>query len=260
MTRVPKGVGWLLYMNFNKNIIFYKRMLKKIINTILLKCSNRNSRVDYLRKIGVRCGDDVHFYGSSNVFVDENFPWMLTIGNNVHITSGVHILCHDYSWIVGKNYYKEVLGGVGKVSIGNNVFIGTDAIVLMNTEIGDNVIIGAKSVVSGKIPGNCVVAGTPAKPIMSLKEYWERRKTKQYVEAVQAVVEFKRRFGEYPPKEKIPAYFYLFEPRDKASIERNEVFKSRLSLDGDYDACIDNFLKSKPMFDSYESFLSSIMD
>ena len=237
-------------MNFIKKVIDY------------LKVGNKydvNSRIEHLRSIGVSIGEDVHFYGGSHVFIDENWPWMLTIGNHVHLTSGVHIICHDYSWVVGKNYYHEVLGGVGKVSIGNNVFIGTEAIVLMNSEIGDNVIIGSQSVVSGKIPSNCVAVGSPAKPIMTLDEYWERRKSKQYKEAVQLVVEYKKRYGEYPPKEKLPAYFYLFEPRNK-SIENNPVFKSRLNLGGNYEVCLDNFIKSKPMFDSYESFLNSLSE
>ena len=182
---------------------------------------------------------------------------MLSIGNHVHLTSGVNIICHDYSWIVGKNYYHEVVGGIGKVSIGNNVFIGTEAIVLMNSEIGDNVIIGVQSVVNGKIPSNCVAVGSPAKPIMSLDEYWERRKSKQYQEAVHIVLEYRKRYGVFPPKEKLPAYFYLFEPRDLA-IKNNEVFNSRLKLGGNYEACLNSFLNSNSMFDSYESFLDSI--
>ena len=60
----------------------------------------------------------------------------------------------------------------------------------MNSEIGDNVIIGARSVVSGIIPSNCVAVGTPCKPIVSLDEYWERRKSKQYKEARQLVIEY----------------------------------------------------------------------
>ncbi len=37
--------------------------------------------------------------------------------------------------------------------------------ILENAEIGDGSIIGASSLVKGKIPNNCVVAGTPARMI-----------------------------------------------------------------------------------------------
>lgn len=238
------------------------RKIKKIFVEALAKVLHYDQglSVEALKKMGAQIGDDVHLYGGAHVFIDKNFPWMLTIGNHVHLTSGVHIICHDYSWIVGKNYYHTVLGGVGKVTIGDNVFVGTEAIVLMNSEIGDNVIIGAQSVVCGKIPSNCVAVGSPAKPIMSLDEYWKRRKSKQYDEAVQLVVEYKKRHGVYPPKEKLPAYFYIFEPRIRESIENNPVFKSRLKLGGNYETCLNDFMHSEPMFDSYESFLKSISE
>jgi acetyltransferase-like isoleucine patch superfamily enzyme len=51
------------------------------------------------------------------------------------------------------------------ISIGNDVFIGGNSIILKGVEIGDRVIIGAGSIVSRSIPDNIVVAGNPARPI-----------------------------------------------------------------------------------------------
>lgn len=183
------------------------------------------------------------------------FPFMLSIGNNVNITSGVRILNHDYSWSVLKNKYNLVLGGVGKVCIGNNVFIGVNSIILMNSEIGDNVIIGAGSVVHGKIPSNCVIAGSPAKVICTLDEFLKKRKERQYKEASDIVKNYRNRFGKNPPKEILPAYFFLFEARTKIS---NPAFISRLQLTGNYDETLKEFLNTEPMFKSYEAFLNSI--
>ena len=50
-------------------------------------------------------------------------------------------------------------------SIGNNVFLGVNAIVLMGAHIGNNSIVGAGSVVTGKFGDNSVIAGNPAKII-----------------------------------------------------------------------------------------------
>jgi putative colanic acid biosynthesis acetyltransferase WcaB len=53
-------------------------------------------------------------------------------------------------------------------SIGNNVDIGSNVCIIGKVEIGDNVIIGAGSVVVKNIPSNCVVVGNPAKIIKYL--------------------------------------------------------------------------------------------
>lgn len=52
-----------------------------------------------------------------------------------------------------------------KIIIGNHVWIGQDATVLYNTEIGDGSIVGTKSLVKSKFPNNCVIAGNPARLI-----------------------------------------------------------------------------------------------
>lgn len=87
---------------------------------------------------------------------------MLEIGNNVKITAGVTILTHDFSWCVTSGLEGHILGGVGKVKIGNNVFIRMNTTILKGADIGDNVIIGANSLVTGKCESNSVYAGSPA--------------------------------------------------------------------------------------------------
>ena len=90
---------------------------------------------------------------------------MIKIGNNVHITRGVIIVAHGYDWIVLKNKFGDQYGSAGKITIGNNVFIGMNSIVLKNVEIGNNVIIGAGSIVTKSIPNDCVAVGVPAKKL-----------------------------------------------------------------------------------------------
>jgi acetyltransferase-like isoleucine patch superfamily enzyme len=57
---------------------------------------------------------------------------------------------------------------VAEVTIGKNVFIGTNAIVLKGVTIGDNTVIGAGSVVTKSIPANVIAAGNPCRPLRSL--------------------------------------------------------------------------------------------
>lgn len=47
-------------------------------------------------------------------------------------------------------------------TIGNNVFIGTGAVIVGKIKIGDNVIVAANSVVTKDVPDDCYALGTPA--------------------------------------------------------------------------------------------------
>lgn len=55
------------------------------------------------------------------------------------------------------------------ISIGDNCFIGMNSIILKGTTIGNNVVVGAGSVVHGTFPDNCIIAGNPAKIIKHIK-------------------------------------------------------------------------------------------
>lgn len=143
------------------------------------------SMLNYMRKSGVRCGVNCVFYEPYSCTVDMTNPKLLTLGDNVRITHGVTILTHDYSWSVISGVYGECLGGVAPVTIGNNVFIGMNTTILKGSVIGDNVIIGAGSVVSGNCDSNSVYAGNPVMKIRTLEEHYRIRKRKSHEEALQ---------------------------------------------------------------------------
>lgn len=54
------------------------------------------------------------------------------------------------------------------IVIGDNVWIGLNAIIPKGTEIGDNCIVSAGTVVKGKFPANSVITGNPAKVVKTL--------------------------------------------------------------------------------------------
>ena len=68
-----------------------------------------------------------------------------------------------------------------KVIIGDNVWLGRDVTICKGVTIGDNCIIGTKSVVTKSIPSNSIAVGVPAKVIGSYGDYMDKR-SKQYVE------------------------------------------------------------------------------
>lgn len=94
------------------------------------------------------------------VVLDKLFPEGIHIGENTLVAGGVKILSHDHCKRVGNNQ-----PFLTHTFIGKNCFIAVNAIILPGVKIGDEVIVGAGSVVTKDIPSNTVVAGNPAKII-----------------------------------------------------------------------------------------------
>lgn len=109
-------------------------------------------------------------------YIDPTHCFLIKIGDNVTFSIRVTVMAHDAST-------KEFLGysKIGRVTIGDNVFVGANTTILPGVQIGNNVIIGAGSVVTRSIPDNMVAAGNPAKIICSLEDYKTKWKTDGHV-------------------------------------------------------------------------------
>lgn len=116
---------------------------------------------------GVKMGKNVYI-GTRKIDLTHGF--LLEIGNNVTL-SDCRILLHDASTKMFLGYSR-----VGKVVIGDNVFVGADAVILPNIKIGNNVIIGAGTIVTKDIPNNSVVVGNPGRIVNSCDGYIEKNR------------------------------------------------------------------------------------
>lgn len=123
---------------------------------------------------GLEIGVNVHILDS---YIDPLYPFLIRTGDNVTITSSA-LITHDASM-------KAILGKalIGRINIGNNVFIGYGSIILPDTTIGNNVVIGAGSVISRDIPDNCVVVGN-SRVIGTHADYMAKLKTKMQTRPV----------------------------------------------------------------------------
>ena len=145
-------------------------MIRKLILFLrkhILKIDDR-SQLDIAIENGLKLGKECHIMGEC--IIDPGHCWLIEIGNRVTLAPRVHILAHDAST-------KRMLGYtlIGKVIIGDDVFIGAGSIVLPNVTIGNKVIVGAGSVVKHSIPDNSVAVGNPAKVICTYEEYKTKR-------------------------------------------------------------------------------------
>lgn len=140
-------------------------MLNRIINFYRKRFW---SAIKYGRSIGVTIGEDCVFgkisYGSE--------PYLITIGNKVQITDDVKFFNHGGAWVFRKKYPN--FDFFGKITIGDNVYIGNNVLIMPGVTIGSNVIIGAGSVVTKSIQDDSVVVGNPARIISTLDQLEEK--------------------------------------------------------------------------------------
>ena len=87
----------------------------------------------------------------------------IQIGSNFLFAPGTTIVSVNHGV---NNEYKDV--NTKPVVIGNNVWLGANVIILPEVNLGDNVVVGAGSVVTKSFPSNSIIAGNPAKLIKSL--------------------------------------------------------------------------------------------
>ncbi len=122
----------------------------------------------------------VQIHRGTRVFVNDGGH--LEIGARSYINDCSTVTCFEHirigsgcsiSWntnVLDTNVHELVVQGTPRprsqrVTIGNQVWIGTGAIVLAGVTIGDGAIVAAGSVVTSEVPGGVVVAGNPARVV-----------------------------------------------------------------------------------------------
>ncbi len=146
------------------------------------KPSDKQRREDLLRQIFGKLGEKPYvepnifcgfgynieagdrFFANNNcVFVD---PGKITFGDDVKIAPqcGFYTALHP----LDPDQRKANLEAAYPITVGNNVWFGGGVKVLPGVTIGDNVVIGAGSVVSRDIPSNCLALGNPCRVIREI--------------------------------------------------------------------------------------------
>lgn len=185
-----RPVMWIMKIEYGKNlalkgipVIFNRKGAKlKIGNHVTIKSSFLSNLVGlYSRTIiiartpgaSIVIGNHVGISGTT-IYARKG----ITIGDNTVIGGNCKILDNDFHPLdaaAREQLFQDIHGGdaadlipAKAISIGRNCFIGCNSIILKGTCLGDNCVVGAGAVVSGKFEKNSVIAGNPARVIKQI--------------------------------------------------------------------------------------------
>lgn len=150
---------------------------RELYRKVKSKYLQRFNKLKYIKLVGVNISkrneeESVFLFGKIDWGTE---PWLISLGYNVYITDGVKFLTHDGGTLLFRDEIFD-LEITKPIKIGDNVYIGNNAIILPGVKVGNNVIIGAGAVVTKDIPENSVVGGVPAIVIKNLDDYLSKVK------------------------------------------------------------------------------------
>lgn len=146
----------------NRYIRFPKTLRYWVAKTVFKKCG-KNVNVEKGADFGT--GEGIVIGNNSGIGVNAHVRGPLTIGNDVMMGPDVIILTQNHKFddvtipMYKQGYEKK------EVIIGNDVWIGTRAIILSGITIGNGAIIAAGAIVTKSVPDFAIVGGNPARII-----------------------------------------------------------------------------------------------
>lgn len=150
---------------------YTKKQLRRLRISLIFE-SKRRTKYIIKHKVFKSVGDNF-FFQPRMIPAD---PELIKFHNNVTVASGVTFINHDLIHNVVNNIGENIPYSCGCIEVMDNVFIGSNSIILPNVKIGPNAVIAAGSVVTKDVEPNTVVGGNPAKKICTFDELIEKRK------------------------------------------------------------------------------------
>ncbi len=187
MTEYERMVKGLLYNPGDEEILNEQfPFLDKLWNFNQLKPSDFEKKTAYMKEVFAECGENCyielpfranwgghHVHFGSNIYANSNFTCVddghiyigdkVMIGPNVTIATAGHPIEPELR-ARGLQYNKDV-------HIGENAWIGANAVILPGVKIGKNVVIGAGSIVTKDIPDNVIAVGNPCHILREVGEH-----------------------------------------------------------------------------------------
>lgn len=163
------------YRHLGRHSVVYKPIMvrgRKYVS-IGKECFIRNgARIEVIERYGkshftpeLTIGDHTTFEQNLHLTCAQK----ITIGQGCVFLANICITDIDHTFVDTDRLIENELQ-IHEVIIGNNCFVGMGSFIFAGTELGNNVVVGANSVVKGKYPDNVMLVGSPARVVKKYDE------------------------------------------------------------------------------------------
>ena len=110
----------------------------------------------------VRIGEDSHVQPRCQL---SAYLAAIELGRNVQVAPNCAFFSYDHGTDPDVTMQDQPLRTRGPISVGDDVWFGVGATLLLGLTIGDGAVIGAGAVVTADVPENAIVVGVPARVV-----------------------------------------------------------------------------------------------
>ena len=137
--------------------------VQKSIHMMARSCIHGGLRMALYRAMGISMGR--HVYVGMDTWLDDQFPELIRIEDDVVISFRVTVVVHDDARRMDRVEPGQLEGTVAPVVLRRGCYLGAGALILPGVVVGERSVVAAGAVVTRDVPAGKVVAGVPARVI-----------------------------------------------------------------------------------------------
>jgi acetyltransferase-like isoleucine patch superfamily enzyme len=138
-------------------------LFQKVVHMLARFCIHGGLRVWLYRLMG--CSIGRHVYIGLDSYLDDQFPELIRIEDEVVISFRVTIAVHDDARRMDRIAPGQLEGTVAPVTLARGCYLGAACLVLPGVTVGERAVVGAGSVVTRDVPPGKVALGVPARVV-----------------------------------------------------------------------------------------------